>query len=44
MLLVYRFQLNKVPDKLRELCRYSNDLYNQANYIVRQEFIRNRNR
>lgn len=39
MKLVYSFQ-HKGNESISELCRNSKNLYNQANYIVRQEFIK----
>ena len=41
MKLVYKFKI-KDNKELSKLCKISKNLYNQANYIVRQEFINNK--
>lgn len=39
MNLVYQFQSNTNLPRILELCKYSKDLYNQANFAIRQKFI-----
>lgn len=41
MQLVYRFNIPK-NEVIHQMCLASNNLYNQANYIVRQEFFTNK--
>lgn len=41
MILTYSFNYYENNDRLIELFKISKNLYNQANYIVRQEFIKN---
>ena len=38
MKLVHKFNYRKKSAELDALCRVSNDLYNQANYTIKQEF------
>jgi putative transposase len=40
MQLTYKFKI-KNNDKIKELCLTSNNLYNQANYIIKQELSKN---
>ena len=40
MKLVHKFNYRKKSTELDALCRVSNDLYNQANYIIKQELIK----
>jgi len=37
MQLVYQFNI-KENDTIAEMCRASNDIYNQANFLVKKEF------
>ena len=41
MQLVYKFKLNSNNDELKSLCVRSNNLYNQANYVIKQELSKN---
>jgi len=41
MKLTYKFKINYNED-ISNLCKISKNLYNQANYLIRQDFIKNR--
>lgn len=41
MKLTYKFKI-KYNENISNLCKISKNLYNQANYLIRQEFIKNR--
>ncbi len=42
MKLTYKFKYKIKNESIDALCRASNDLYNQANYLIKQEFNKNK--